>query len=145
MAENRSKSEEQPNDESSSSPADAQRGEKDAGPSDEKVGWIDNLARRSTGLPQYEKAAGKSESEPSAWRYAGLGIQFAGTTGLFVLMGYELDKRMGWAPWGMVSLGMLGLIGGLYLLIKDVIKADEGSGSRVQSSEGTADRKNKQQ
>jgi hypothetical protein len=49
----------------------------------------------------------------------------------------------------MVSLGMLGLIGGLYLLIKDVIKADtgpnKGSGSRVQGSEGTTDRKNKQQ
>jgi F0F1-type ATP synthase assembly protein I len=29
---------------------------------------------------------------------------------------------MGWSPWATVGFTMLGLIGGLYLLIKDAIK-----------------------
>ena len=126
MAEDRRKTEEQPHDESSSPTPNKVGGDNKAGPSDEKVGWIDSLAQRSTGLPEYTKdpSARKPENESSPWRYAGLGLQFAGTTGLFVFMGYELDKRMGWTPWGLVGLGMLGLVGGLYLLIKEVIKAD---------------------
>jgi len=123
MADDRKKSEEQPIDQSSSFTQNTEGVKKKADSDDEKVGWIDSLAQRSTGLPEYTKQpVEKSDTEKSPWRYAGLGLQFAGTTGLFVFMGYELDKRMGWTPWGLVSLGMLGLIGGLYLLIKDVMK-----------------------
>jgi F0F1-type ATP synthase assembly protein I len=37
-------------------------------------------------------------------------------------MGYYLDSRFGWSPWGTISLTMLGVIGGLYLLIKDALR-----------------------
>jgi F0F1-type ATP synthase assembly protein I len=112
----------------SSSPSDnVIEGEKSQTSTDRNVGWIDSLAQRSTGLPGTSRATKTESDEKSPWRYAGLGLQFAGTTLIFVLMGYQLDKKMGWSPWGLVSLGMLGVIGGLYLLIKEVIKenADE--------------------
>ena len=132
MADDRTRDEKQPSDESSSSTPNAKGEEKNADSGDEKVGWINSLAQRSTGLPQYAKkpVASQPETDNSPWRYAGLGLQFAATTGVFVLMGYELDKRMGWSPWGLVTLGMLGLIGGLYLLIKDVIKSNADTEDR---------------
>lgn len=121
MAERRDASHPQPIEDSSSSPQNTE-GEVD-GPNsaDKKVGWIESLAHRSTGLPGTEKKK-PAAKEKSPWRYAGVGLQFAGTAALFVFMGYKLDEWQGWSPWGTVSLGMLGVIGSLYLLIKDVIK-----------------------
>jgi len=87
---------------------------------EEKVGWIEGLAKRSTGLP--EDATPPKDQGKSSWSYAGTGIQFAATTALFVLMGWYVDRKMGWFPWATVGFTMLGLIGGLYLLIKDAIK-----------------------
>ncbi|HVT81706.1 MAG TPA: AtpZ/AtpI family protein [Phycisphaerae bacterium] len=83
---------------------------------DKIVGWIDNLAQRSAGLPQDRPAKEKGKSP---WSTAGKGLQFAATTALFALMGWWLDRRFGWTPWGTVGLSMLGFIGGLYLLIKE--------------------------
>ena len=93
---------------------------------DQKVGWIDRLAQRSTGLPGTDEAPESSTADAkSAWRYAGVGLQFAATTALFTLMGYGLDRKMGWSPWGTVGLTMVGLIGGLYLLIKEALRDNE--------------------
>jgi ATP synthase protein I len=85
-----------------------------------KVGWLDRYAQRSAGLPDAQPPAAPREKSP--WSYAGLGFQFAGTATLFALMGLYLDRRFGWSPWGTISLTMLGVIGGLYLLIKDALK-----------------------
>lgn len=107
---------------SSSSPAETVvKGEKSETSADKELGFIDSLAHRSTGLPGTSRARPAS-GEKSPWHYAGLGFQFAGTTLLFVFFGYQLDKHMGWSPWGLVSLGMIGVIGSLYLLIKDALK-----------------------
>jgi F0F1-type ATP synthase assembly protein I len=122
MARDDNKNREQPIEDSSSSRENASMEDSKPDPSEKNVGWIDSLAQRSTGLPGTSRAEDKATDEKSPWRYAGLGLQFLGTTLLFVWMGYELDKRMGWTPWGMVSLAMLSVIGSLYLLIKDVIK-----------------------
>jgi F0F1-type ATP synthase assembly protein I len=97
--------------------------------------WIDSLAQRSSGLPGTSRATKATTKEKSPWRYAGIGLQFLGTTLLFVWIGYELDKRMGWSPWGMVTLAMLSVIGSLYLLIKDVIK--ENAESERRSAQAT--------
>ena len=92
---------------------------------DKKVGWLERLAQRSTGLPGTGKAPESPQVDKSAWRYAGIGLQFAATTALFTLMGYGLDRKMGWSPWGTVGLTMVGLIGGLYLLIKEALRENE--------------------
>jgi F0F1-type ATP synthase assembly protein I len=113
---------EQPIEDSSSIPEDVSGKESEPGSAEKKVGWIDSLAQRSSGLPGTSRPVVKVSDEKSPWRYAGIGLQILGTTLLFVWMGYELDKRMGWTPWGMVTLTMLSVIGSLYLLIKEVMK-----------------------
>jgi F0F1-type ATP synthase assembly protein I len=85
----------------------------------DKKGWIENLAARSTGLPSSTTPPPASPSDTSMWSLAGVGIQFAGTVLLMALLGWKLDGWMGWSPWGVVSLTFLGLVGGLYLLIKE--------------------------
>ena len=37
-------------------------------------------------------------------------------------MGYLLDREFGWSPWGLLVLTLIGMIGGLYLLIKEALK-----------------------
>jgi len=95
--------------------------EKPNPPKERKIGFFGDLAQRSSGLPQNRSAP---QREKSPWSYAGLGLQFAGTTALFAFMGLYLDHRFGWSPWGTLSLTMVGLVGGLYLLIKDSLKAN---------------------
>ena len=101
---------------------------------EEKVCWIDGLAKRSAGLPDPSKAP-KEDSGKSPWSYAGTGIQFVATAGLFAFMGMYVDAKLNSSPWATVGLSMLGVIGGLYLLIKDAIKrnADPPPKSRNQS------------
>src|SRR3954447_7878035 len=88
---------------------------------DRPVGWIGGLANRSTGLPGDTSDKPKPEREKSPWSYAGMGLQFAGTTAVFAFIGLYLDRRYGWSPWGTVTLSMVGVVGGLYLLIKDAL------------------------
>jgi F0F1-type ATP synthase assembly protein I len=93
---------------------------------DKPAGWIDNLARRSTGLegdvtPLH---GARPKSESNLWRLAGLGVQFAATVAIFAFMGNAIDKRMGWSPWTLVAFSLLAIIGNLYLLIKETLKQD---------------------
>ena len=95
---------------------------------DKKVRLIDELARRSAGLPDTTgtaKSGGSGQPEKSPWSYAGAGLQFAATSAIFAFMGYYLDRRFGWTPWGVITLSCIGVIGGMYLLIKESLK-DQG-------------------
>ncbi len=97
----------------------------------QKSGWLDDLARRSTGLPEDEtpSVTPARSSDTSLWRLAGLGLQFALTVSIFALMGREVDRRMDWSPWGLVSFTLVAVIGNTYLLIKDVMKdSNDGPG-----------------
>ena len=62
----------------------------------------------------------------SSWmKYSGVGFGFVGAIAGFGLIGFWLDKHYGWSPWGVITLSMLGFVGGLYLLIKEFLK-DQG-------------------
>jgi F0F1-type ATP synthase assembly protein I len=89
-------------------------------------GWLESLAQRSTGLPEHQTRSSPEsrKGDTSLWRLAGLGVQFAATTAIFAFMGIVLDKKMGWSPWGLVSLSLIAVIGNLYLLIKESLKQD---------------------
>jgi F0F1-type ATP synthase assembly protein I len=92
---------------------------------DKGSGWLNNLAQRSTGLPRpdAENPPPKSE-EKNGWSYAGIGLQFAATTAIFTCMGLYVDYRFQCSPWGTLGLTLLGLVGGMYLLIKEALKAN---------------------
>jgi ATP synthase protein I len=56
------------------------------------------------------------------WKFVGAGTQLTVTVLLFVGLGYWLDQRYGWSPWGILSFGMLGVAAGLYHFVKDALK-----------------------
>ena len=98
-------------------------------PEKPEKGWIEKLAERSAGLPQ---ADGKNQdpaedrTSSQAWKFAGLGIQFAVTVALFAFMGYQLDKWRGWTSnQALITLSLIAVIGNMYLLIKEGMKANK--------------------
>jgi ATP synthase protein I len=53
-------------------------------------------------------------------RFLGAGMELAGAVGGMALIGYALDHWLGTEPWGVVIGATLGIIGGLYNLVKQV-------------------------
>jgi ATP synthase protein I len=58
-------------------------------------------------------------------RYLGLGLEMAVGIFLGILAGLWLDQRFGWSPWGVLAGAILGLAGGMYLLLKEALKANK--------------------
>lgn len=70
----------------------------------------------------------------SGMKYAGLGLELVGAVVGLTLLGWWIDGRYGSAPWGLlIGLG-IGLIGGLYNLLRQVI-------SETKRAERDAERK----
>ena len=76
-----------------------------------------------------------SDSRLPGWvRHSGVGLELAGAVAGFALLGYWIDRRFATEPWGLVVGVVLGLVGGLYNLVKQSLQAvrdarieDEGS------------------
>lgn len=62
--------------------------------------------------------------QPNPWRLAGLGMEFAGATLVLGLAGWYIDGKFGTEPWGLMIGLLVGAVGGLYLLIKEALKAN---------------------
>ena len=60
---------------------------------------------------------------PGWVRHAGVGIELAGATAGLALVGYWIDGRFGSAPWGIIGGVVIGLVGGLYNLVRESLQA----------------------
>ena len=71
-----------------------------------------------------------SADRPSTgWiRYSGIGLELAGATAGFALIGYWIDSRFGTSPWGILGGVALGLVGGLYNLVRESLAAIRQAG-----------------
>jgi len=58
-------------------------------------------------------------------RFASLGLEVAAGVGLGVAIGVWLDRRYQWSPWGTLIGGLVGLVTGLYMLIRDTLRMNK--------------------
>jgi F0F1-type ATP synthase assembly protein I len=75
---------------------------------------------------------------PGWVRYSGVGLELAGATAGLALLGYWIDTHYGTTPWGILGGVIIGMVGGLYNLVRESLAAvreaktedDEASGSK---------------
>jgi F0F1-type ATP synthase assembly protein I len=61
-------------------------------------------------------------SDRDLWRYVSLGTQLTGTVGVFVLLGWWLDQKYGWSPYGVLISGSIGVAAAMYHFVKGALK-----------------------
>jgi F0F1-type ATP synthase assembly protein I len=69
-------------------------------------------------------------------KLSGLGVELAAAIGGFTLAGYFWDRHFGTGPWGVLTGAILGLIGGMYNLIRQSLSATKESGSGAENGDG---------
>jgi ATP synthase protein I len=74
----------------------------------------------------------KGDSPSGGGEFAGIGLQFALTVVVFVLLGLWLDKRWNTSPWLLVGLTFVGAGGGMYSMYRRAVASqrDRDHGSR---------------
>jgi F0F1-type ATP synthase assembly protein I len=69
-------------------------------------------------------------------RFAGIGFEFAAAVGGLTVAGYWLDRKLGTAPlWTLIGL-FVGLLGGTYNLIREVLPRKARRSSPRNGAEG---------
>ena len=66
-----------------------------------------------------EPLPGKDRERPAWVRLSGAGFELAAAVVGFTLLGYWLDRHFGIRPWGVLAGAALGMVGGLYNLIRE--------------------------
>ena len=65
-----------------------------------------------------------SEQRFPGWvRYSGVGLELAGATAGLALLGYWIDGKFGTSPWGILGGVIIGIVGGLYNMVKESLAA----------------------
>jgi F0F1-type ATP synthase assembly protein I len=73
----------------------------------------------------------------SGWaRYSALGVELAAALVGFALLGYWIDRHYGVGPWGLVVGLCLGLVGGMYNLIRQSLAASREAASEDLRNQG---------
>ena len=60
---------------------------------------------------------------PGWLRYSGVGLELAGAIAGLAFIGYWIDRRFGTQPWGILGGVVIGLVGGLYNLVRESLAA----------------------
>lgn len=70
---------------------------------------------------------------PSWVRLSGIGIELVGAVVGFTLAGYWIDRHFGFGPWGVLTGVVLGLVGGMYNLIRQSLLASKEAAAREET------------
>jgi F0F1-type ATP synthase assembly protein I len=52
-----------------------------------------------------------------------VGLELAGATAGLAFVGYWIDGKYGTGPWGILGGVLIGIVGGLYNMVKESLKA----------------------
>lgn len=80
--------------------------------------------------------ADDSRQRASWTRLSSIGFELVAAVGGFILVGYWWDRHFGTAPWGLLTGALLGLIGGMYNLIRQTLLATRSSGRGNEKTDG---------
>lgn len=79
------------------------------------------------------------KSDPGWVQLTGIGFELAGAVAGFTLAGVWWDHHYGTGPWGVLIGAVLGLVGGMYNLIRKSLLAsrETGDGAGIEKTEKT--------
>ncbi len=72
--------------------------------------------------------------------YLGLGVELAAAVAGLTLVGFWIDRHYGSEPWGLLIGALLGMIGGMYNMIRDALAAIRRSSEMDGSGEPPEER-----
>ena len=64
-----------------------------------------------------------NKQSPAWLRSAGVGFELVASVVGFTLLGYWLERQFEWKPWGVLGGALVGIVGGLYNLVKTGLSA----------------------
>ena len=73
--------------------------------------------------PSKRSSRGDARGRASWTRLAGMGFELVAGVGAFVLVGYWWDRHFGTEPWGFWIGLSIGMVGGMYNLIRQGLAA----------------------
>lgn len=77
----------------------------------------------------------------SGWsRLSSIGFELAAAVAGFTFAGYLWDRHFRTAPWGTLVGAILGVVGGMYNLIRQSLLATRESGSEIKKTNGDGTR-----
>jgi F0F1-type ATP synthase assembly protein I len=73
----------------------------------------------------------------SDWsKLSSIGFELVAAVGGFIFVGYLWDRHFRTAPWGLLAGAVLGLIGGMYNLIRQSLLATRQPGREIKKMNG---------
>jgi ATP synthase protein I len=84
-----------------------------------------------------EEPMGEEPKRYPSWvRLSGIGVELVGAVVGFTLVGYWIDRRFGSGPWGVLIGVGLGLLGGMYNLIRQSLLASKEAAGDQKKTDG---------
>jgi F0F1-type ATP synthase assembly protein I len=85
------------------------------------------------------KAKPPSPTPSGTLRLAGMGMELVATILVACLLGYWIDRRFDTGGWGLIVLAIIGIVGGLYNLIRQSVHEMFQQNDKASSTRGLGD------